>query len=232
MFPMKIRISFLFFALLFQSVLPAFSQTPTPTPTPTPSPILIYDLELEKTGRSVNYTFFKDGFLVVDPEAATFSTIVVLTDPNTFNFYQAADFVSGSYSEILDYAGRRNVVLFGTTTGTTATTDNAALQVIGPIDTSGKMGGGFRAEYSEKMRGYLLASGPEVEATTTNGTTTGFEYGYAGFSKAKAEFNKGLTKEVNGQSLDASGAVDFLEKYLSDRGIPGPTPTPSPSPSS
>ena len=231
---MKKRISFLLFALLFLSAFPAFSQTPTPTPTPTPSPVLIYDLELEKTGRSVNYTFFKDGFLVVDPEAATFSTIVVLTDPNTFNFYQAADFVSGSYSEILDYAGRRNAVLFGTTTGTTATTDNAALQVIGPIDNSGKVGGGYRAEYSDKMRGYLLASGPEVEATTTNGTTSGFEYGYAGFSKAKAEFNKGLTKEVNNQSLDASGAVDFLEKYLSDRGIPGPTPTPlsSPAPSS
>ena len=156
----------------------------------------------------------------------------MLTDPNTFNFYQAADFVSGSYSEILDYAGRRNVVLFGSSSGTAATTDNAALQVIGPIDNSGKVGGGFRAEYSDKMRGYLLASGPEVEATTSNGTTSGFEYGYAGFSKAKAEFNKGLTKEVNNQSRDASGAVDFLEKYLSDRGIPGPTPTPSPTPSS
>ena len=231
---MKLRISLLTFLFLCPFV--AFSQTPTPTPSPTPSPtpkpVLIYDLELEKTGRSVNYTFFKDGFIVVDPEAATFSTIVVLSDPNTFNFYQAADFVSGSYSEILDYAGRRNVVLFGTTSGTTATTDNAALQVIGPIDTSSKVGGGFRSEYSDKMRGYLLASGPEVEATTTNGTTTGFEYGYAGFSKAKAEFNKGLTKEVNNQSLDASGAVDFLEKYLSDRGVPGPTPTPSPSPSS
>ena len=225
---MKPRSPFpLFAALVFLLPLVAFSQTATPTPSPTPSPVLIYDLELKKTGRSVNFTFFKDGFLVVDPGASSFSSIVVLTDPNTFNFYQAADFVSGSYSEILDYAGRRNVVLFGTT----ATTDNAALQVIGPIDNSGKVGGGFRFEYSDKMRGYLLASGLEVEATTTNGTTTGFEYGYAGFSNAKAEFNKGLTKEVNNQSLDASGAVDFLEKYLSDRGIPGPTPTPSPSPS-
>ena len=139
--------------------------------------------------------------------------------------------MSGSYSEILDYAGRRNVVLFGTTSGTTATTDNAALQVIGPIDTSSKVGGGFRSEYSNKMRGYLLASGPEVEATTTNGTTTSFEYGYAGFSKATAEYNRNLTRRVNIEGLDLSGAIDFLEKYLTGRGIPGPTPTPSPSPS-
>ena len=76
----------LFAALVFLLPLVAFSQTATPTPRHTPSPVLIYDLELEKTGRSVNYTFFKDGFLVIDPEAATFSSIVVLTDPNTFNF--------------------------------------------------------------------------------------------------------------------------------------------------
>jgi len=231
---MKLRISFVAFLFLFPLL--AFSQTPTPTPsptpTPTPTPVLIYDLELEKTGRSVNCTFFKDGFLVVDPGAENFSSIVVLTDPNTFSFYQAADFVSGSYSEILDYAGRRNVVLFGSSSGTAATTDNAALQVIGPIDRSSKVGGGLRAEYSDRLTGYLLASGPEIEGASANGTTTGFEYGYAGFSKARAQFNKGLTKEVNNQSLDASGAVDFLEKYLSDRGIPGPTPTPSPSPSS
>lgn len=231
---MKPRISLL--AFLFLSPLLAFSQTatptPSPTPTPTPSPVLIYDLKLEKTGRSVNYTFFKDGFVVVDPEASTFSTVVVLTDPNTFNFYQAANFVSGSYNEILDYAGRRNVVLFGSSAGIAATADNAAMQVIGAIDRSGKVGGGLRAEYSDKLTGYLLASGPGMAGSSANGTTAGYEYGYAGFSKARADFNKGLTKEVNNQSLDASGVVDFLEKYLSDRGIPGPTPTPSPTPSS
>lgn len=223
---MKLRIWLLAFLFLFPLL--AFSQTPTPTP----SPVLIYDLELEKTGRSVNYTFFKDGFLVVDPGAQSFSSIIVLSDPNTFTFYQAADLVSGSYKEILDYAGRRNVVLFGSSSQSETSTDNAALQVIGPIDRSNKVGGGMRAEYSDKMRGYLLASGPEIEGTSDDDSTTAFEYGYAGFSKAKAEFNKGLTKEVNNQSLDASGAVDFLEKYLSNRGIPAPTPTPSPTPSS
>ena len=109
---MKPRSPFpLFAALVLLLPLVAFSQTATPTPSPTPSAVLIYDLELEKTGRSVNFTFFKDGFLVVDPGAASFSSIVVLTDPNTFSFYQAADFVSGSYTEILDYAGRNNAGL-------------------------------------------------------------------------------------------------------------------------
>ena len=47
----------------------------------------------------------------------------------------------------------------------------------------------------------------------------------------ETEFNKNLTREVNGKDLDVAGAVSFLGKYLSDRGIPGITPTPSPTPS-
>lgn len=230
-FAMKACLFALLAVLVLILSLAAHAQTATPTPSPTPSAVLIYDLELEKTDRSVNFTFFKDGFLVVEPEASSFSSIVVLTDPNTFTFYQAADFVTGSYNEILDYAGRRNAVLFGAMAGGNSTTDNAALQVIGPIDRSTGVGGGLRAELSDKMRGYLLASGSEVESTTTIGTTTQFEYGYAGFSKAKAEFNKGLTKQVNNLDLDAAGAITFLEQYLFNRGIPGPTPTPSPTPS-
>jgi hypothetical protein len=81
------------------------------------------------------------------------------------------------------------------------------------------------------MTGYFLASGPEISTTSTNGTVTSFEYGYAGFSRATAQFNKGLTREVNNEGLDTDGAITFLEQYLSARGIPGPTPTPSPSPS-
>jgi hypothetical protein len=203
----------------------ALAQTPTPTPTPAPEPLLVYDLELDKTGRSVNYTFFKNGFLVADPEASSFSTVVVLTDPNTFNFYQAGDFVTGTYNEIRDYAGRRHAILFGATAGTSASSDNAALQVVGPIDRHGGVGGGMRADYSNKMRGYFMASGAESQSNNT------LEYGYAGFSNAKAEFNKSLTRQINGQNLDIPGAIKFLEKYLSDRGIPGATPIPSPTPS-
>jgi hypothetical protein len=225
--PLLLALGVFQFAASAQDATP--TPSPSPTPEPTPSPLLVYDLELDKTGRSVNYTFFKDGFLVADPNASSFSTVVVLTDPNTFNFYQVGGFVTGTYNEVRDYAGRRNAVLFGATAGTTASSDNAAIQVVGPIDRHGSVGGGMKADYSNKMRGYFMASGTETE-TTGNGTVSEFEYGYAGFSKAKADFNKGLTKEVNGQGLDVAGAVTFLENYLSARGIPGPTPTPSPSP--
>jgi hypothetical protein len=230
-FLLPLLLAFGLFSFTANSQTPTPTPSPSPTPTPTPQPLLVYDLELDKTGRSVNYTFFKDGFLVIDPDASSFTSIVVLTDPNTFLFYQGADFVTGTYNVIRDYAGRRNAVVFGATAGTTASSDNAALQVIGPIDRHGSVGGGMKADYSDKMRGYLLASGAEIDASG-NGTSSQFEYGYAGFSRAKAEFNKRLTKDINGRGLNVSGAVDYLEKYLSDRGIPGNTPAPTPTPGS
>ena len=213
--------------LLFSTQSPSFAQSASPTPSPTPSPVLVYDLKLDKAGRSVNYAFFKDGYLVVEPGEASFSSIVVLTDPNKFTFYKAADFVTGNYTEIRDYAGRREVVLFGSS----SSSDNAALQVVGQMDRNTGVGGDMKAVYAEKMTGYLLASGPEVVTTTGNGSVTGFEYGYAGSSRATAEYNRSLTRRINSEGLDLSGAVDYLEKYLTGRGIPGPTPTPSPSPS-
>lgn len=205
------------------------TPTPSPTPTPTPPPLLVYDLKVETTGRNLNPASFKDGYLVVDLDAAIFSSIVVLTDPGSTAFYQAADYVTGKYNELIDYDGRRNAFLFGAVSASSANADNAALQLTGLLDRIGKVGLGTRAEYANKLRGYMLYSAPEIKGKTTNGKTTGFFYGFAGFAKAFANFNKNLTKEVNTLGLDTTDAIDFLEKQLFANGIPGPTPTPKPA---
>jgi hypothetical protein len=197
--------------------------------------LLIYNLELNKTGRSVNYIFFDEGYLVVDLAASTFSSVIVLTDPNKFSFYQSAGLVSGNYSTILDYTGNDNAVMFGASSGA----DNAALQVIGAIESNRNIGGDQRSNLSRKLSGYFLASGAQVNAstgngtgnsTTSNGTATSFEYGYAGFSKATATYDSNLTRQANNQGLDSAGALDLIGQILSNRGVPGYTPTPTPSP--
>lgn len=197
--------------------------------------LLIYNLELHKTGRSVNYTFFDEGYLVVDLAASTFSSVIVLTDPNKFSYYQSAGLVTGNYSTILDYTGNDNAVMFGASSGV----DNAALQVIGAIESNRNIGGDQRSNLSRKLSGYFLASGAQVNAstgngtgnsTTSNGTATSFEYGYAGFSKATATYDSNLTKQANNQGLDSAGALNLIGQILSNRGVPGYTPTPTPSP--
>ena len=188
--------------------------------------LLIYNLSLEKTGRSVNYTFFDSGYLVVDLAASTFSSVIVLTDPNTFTYYQTAGLVTGSYSTMLDYSGYDHAVLFGASSGT----DNAALQVIGAIESNRNIGGDQRSNLARKLRGYFLASGPQVNASTGNGTATSFEYGYAGSSEATATYDSNLTKQANNQGLDSAGALDLIGQILANRGVPGYTPTPTPSP--
>jgi hypothetical protein len=188
--------------------------------------LLIYNLSLEKTGRSANYTFFDSGYLVVDLAASTFSSVIVLTDPNTFTYYQTAGLVTGSYSTMLDYSGYDHAVLFGASSGT----DNAALQVIGAIESNRNIGGDQRSNLARKLRGYFLASGPQVNASTGNGTATSFEYGFAGSSEATATYDSNLTKQANNQGLDSAGALDLIGQILANRGVPGYTPTPTPSP--
>ena len=195
--------------------------------------LLIYDLSLDKTGRSVNYTFFDRGFLIVDLAASTFSSVIVLSDPNTFTQYQTAGLVTGSYDTMLDYSGYNHAVLFGTSSGT----DNAALQVIGKIESNKSIGGKKRSKLANKLQGYFLTSGAQVDAstsnssnsTTSNGTTT-FEYGYAGFSKATATYDSNLTTKANNEGLDSADALNLVGQILSNRGVPGFSPTPTPTP--
>ena len=188
--------------------------------------VLIYQLALDKTGPSVNYTFFDRGYLVVDLAASTFSSVIVLTDPNTFTYYQSAGLVAGSYQTILDYSGYDHALLYGASSGT----DNASLQVVGNIESNSNIGGEQRSNLAKKLRGYLLASGAQGNATTSNSTVTSFEYGYAGFSKATATYDSRLTKQANNSSLDSAGALNLIGQILSNRGVSGYTPTPTPTP--
>ena len=191
--------------------------------------LLVYKLSLSKTGRIVNYTFFEGGYLVVDTAASTFSSVIVLSDPNTFLFYQAPSLISGSYNTMIDYTGNQHAVMFGASAAA-STSDSGALQVIGDLDRYSSVGGGKSARLSEKLTGYLLASGPQGNATTTNGTTSSFEYGYAGASKATAEYKSDLTKKVNNDKLASADALSYLQTILTNKGISGPTPTPTPTP--
>jgi len=215
-----------FYALLASLMLLASSAS---------AQLLIYGLSLDKTGRSVNYTFFDRGYLVVDLAASTFSSVIVLSDPNTFTQYQTAGLVTGSYETMLDYSGYNHAVLFGASSGT----DNAALQVIGKIESNKSIGGKKRSNLANKLQGYFLTSGAQVDSstsnssnsTTSNGTTT-FEYGYAGFSKATATYDSNLTTKANNEGLDSADALNLIGQILSNRGVPGfsPTPTPTPTP--
>jgi len=204
---------------------PTPTPTPSPTPTPTPDPLLVYNLELKQTGRSVNYAFFEGGYLVGDTGVSSFNSIIILSDPNTFTFHQASCFVTVTTDAILVYTGNSHAVLFGATGGTTASSDNAALQLEGDISENRSVGGGQRANLARRLRGYLLASGAQSSGNST------FTYGFAGTSEARARINLGLTRSFNSQGLTSSEAVTELQQLLLLRGIPGPTPTPSPGPS-
>jgi len=194
--------------------------------------VVVYELSFSNTGQNVNYSFLKGGYLVVDENASSFSSVVVLNDPVTFQPYYTTGLLSGSYMTMLEEGSNNEVaVIYSMSGGSGDSADNIAFQVIGDTDNDTSVGGGASLPIAKKLKGFLLASAAESGTTSTTGNST-FTYGFAGSSKATAKFQSGLTKDANNNRMDAATTVTYLTEVLTERGIgPEPTPTPSPSPS-
>ncbi len=192
--------------------------------------VVVYELSFSNTGPNVNYSFLQGGYLVVDENASSFSSVVVLNDPVTFQPYYTTGLLSGSYLTMLEEGSNNEVAVIYSMSGGSDSADNIAFQVIGDTDNDTSVGGGASLPIAKKLKGFLLASAAESGTTSTTGNST-FTYGFAGSSKATAKFQSGLTKDANNNRMDAATTVTYLTEVLTNRGIgPEPTPTPSPSP--
>lgn len=195
--------------------------------------MVIYEVSFDDTGPGVNYSFIQGGYLVVDQNASSFSSVVVLNDPATWLPYYTTGLLAGSYMTMLEEgSGNEVAVIYSMSGGGNGTTsgDSLAFQVIGDTSDNVKVGGGASLPIAKKLRGFLLASAPETGTVDASGNST-FTYGFAGSSKATAKFESGFTREANDNRLDSAGTLTALTELLKNRGIgPEPTPTPSPSP--
>lgn len=180
--------------------------------------ILIYDLSFNTSGPSVNYSFLEGGYLVVDVNAKTVSSIVILTDPTTELQYYTTGLLSGTYMEMLEEGSGSEYAVIYSTSGSGGSADNVAFQILGKTSKNTGIGGGNSLSIARKLRGYLLASAAESPADLTTGNST-FSYGFAGTSKVTANLQSGLTSDTNSQRLDASGALDNLAQVLENNGI-------------
>ena len=190
--------------------------------------VLIYDLDFRGTGPSVNYTTFRDGYIVVDEDSMSFDSIIVLDDPGTGSPYYGPSLITGTYFELQsDGSGGINAVLEGNTAGDDAV-ENLAFQVLGRTSGSVRIGPGVSWRVARKMRGFLLASSTEV-VTTDEDLDVSTEYGFAGSSKVTANFDSRSTQDANNARLSSSATIAAIQTTLERRGI-GPEPTPTPSP--
>lgn len=191
--------------------------------------LLVYSLRLEPTGTTVNYPGIAGGYLVVDDDAGSFSSVMILRDPDTNRRFYTTSFLSGSYFELLREGGGVSSVL-SSLSGGSGGGEAVAFQVVGKTDGGTNVGGGVSLRVAKKLRGFLMTNAEESSISSTTGDPL-LELGFAGASKASADFESGSTRNANNARMTSATAITEITRTLERQGIrPEATPTPAPSP--
>ena len=202
--------------------------------------VAVYDLSFDTTGPSVNFSFLRGGYLVVDCDTNAVSSVCVLVDPDTLLWYYTTGLISGTFLEVIQETGPQpgtppnpdvsntyNVVV---SSGNGTAADNTAMQLIGKTSGNVGVGGATKLKIAKKLRGYLMLSADD-SVTVNDDMTITYTFGFAGNSKVTAGLQSEFTNFANDKLLDAAGTLDYLTLVLKNRGVnPEPTPTPTPTP--
>jgi hypothetical protein len=176
----------------------------------------------------VNYTFFDSGYLVVDLAASTFSSVIVLTDPNTFSYYQTAGLVAGNYQTLLDYSSVGNAVMFGTSSGSTMPPCKSSAPSNRTATSVADNGRTWQENSRATSWPVALKRTPPPPTARPHHSNTAMRDS----ARPQPPTIQTFTERANGQGLASSDALNLIGQMLSNRGIPGysPTPTPTPTP--
>jgi hypothetical protein len=196
---------------------------------PAGAELLVYSLRLDPTSNSVNYPGIPGGYLVVDENAGSFSSVMILRDPDTNRRFYTTSLLSGSYFELLREGGGVSAVLSSFGSGPEGG-EAVAFQAVGKTDGGTRIGGGASTRVAKSLRGFLMTNAPESTTSGTSGDPL-IELGFAGASKAGVDFESGSTRNANNARMTSATAITEITRTLERQGIPPePTPTPSPTP--
>jgi len=193
--------------------------------------LVIYNLSFGDASTSVNFPIFAGGYIVLDESASSFSSVIVLEDPDTAQLYYTTSLLSGNYFELISGGGSNYAVLSGLGSGGNATAEQVAFQVVGKTSGNVDIGPGVSLRVAKKLRGFMLANTQQTVTVDTDANTS-IDLGFAGANKVTARYDSASTKDANNAMMDAGTALTSITETLERRGIqPQPTPSPSPSPS-
>ena len=199
--------------------------------------LLVYELSFRTISNEVNYPSLYGGYFVVDENAGTFSSIVVLGDPVSGAPYYTTSLLSGTYFELLSEGGELFGVMSGGTGSGGEIAESVSFQSIGKLSRNVRVSGTSTMRVARNPRGVLLLNSPEVYTTSNssgNGTSGDrvLEFGFAGSSEVRARFDEGFTRFVNNERMTSADALQEAIRRVENRGIlPQPSPSPGPNPS-
>ena len=175
--------------------------------------VLVYRLEFEKAGNSINLDLYDGGFFAVEGLGGSGSFVFTYREDGK-DFYLRADDAGEWFFAVKPGVSR--AVIRATADSDTAL---AHYLVHGRVKDSVSVnvrGQKITFKVAPSLEGYVLASDSEANAEFPREDGT---LGFAGTTSMKALLQRGLSEDINEQGLDPNGVIDLLVERLEERGF-------------
>lgn len=175
--------------------------------------VLVYRLEFEKAGSSINLDLYDGGFFAVEGLGGSGSFVFTYREDGK-DFYLRADDAGELFFAVKPGVSR--AVIRATADSVTAL---AHYLVHGRVKDSVSVnvrGQKITFKVAPSLEGYVLASDSEANAEFPREDGT---LGFAGTASMKALLQRGMTDDVNKQNLDPNGVIDLLVEGLEGEGF-------------
>lgn len=202
---MKKKLSSLFvlvFATLLLSAADARSQ------------VVIYKLDFQKTGSSINFSFFEEGLLVVPALGGT-GSLILFDQRGSRREYVLAQDSARMFVAIKNTNTRKAVFSAFANTGATEAFYmgmGSLTDTIHAYNATSK----FTTKVARKLEGQVQVAGDESDLVSIADDGS---IGFAGTVKLKAHLQKERTNQANKQGQDVAEAVADLIEHLENHGF-------------
>lgn len=178
------------------------------------SQVVIYKLDFEETGSSINFSFFEQGYLVAPALGGT-GSLILLDQSGGRRQYVLAQDSARLFVALKDRDTRRAVFSAFAMNGAT----EAFYMAIGSLTETIRAFSAtseFVTKVAGKMAGHVQVASDEsdLKSLADDGTI-----GFAGTAKMKADLLKERTNRANKLGQDTETAVTDLIDYLERRGF-------------
>ncbi len=198
---MHLRCLLLPFLALFLTVSPAAAQ------------LVVYRLDFEPTGESINYRSYQGGYYIAPMTGGTGSLVLMRTIGGIKEYFTYSDFgelfvaVSGD---------KRKVVFTATAANTVSTTTFYAIG-----DANQQVRVETRAAESQvyvapKLSGYSVSADSERDLPFSSAGST--DVGVAGAAFLHCTFDEGRSAEANRENRSLEDEVTNLQEFLASKG--------------
>jgi hypothetical protein len=175
--------------------------------------VVVYHVQFQKSGSSINFSFFDEAFFVAEGLGGSGSFIFAHVE-NGRDFYTVAE-DSGEFF-FATKPGTNRAVMRASADTNTALSHYLALGDLDGTVTMNQRGQHISFNVASCLEGHVLASDPETdeEFAASDGSI-----GFAGMASMKAQLDRGRTDEANAGNLTVAQTVLALIDELDRKGF-------------